>query len=241
MALNAILRKQGKVSSAKEDHWIPLSDLMTGLMMMFMLVAIIFMVKVESEASKVKDIALIYDDIKIQLYHDLYMEFEKNLPDWGAEISRDLTLRFKEPNVLFDTGKDVLKPRFIEILNDFFPRYIRILSSDKYRSSIEEIRIEGHTSSVWNKSTSKNEAYFLNMALSQSRTRSVLEYVFMLPQVQEQQPWLKKHLTANGLSSSKPIYHMDGTEDKESSQRVEFRVKLNADARLSGIKKTAQQ
>jgi outer membrane protein OmpA-like peptidoglycan-associated protein len=241
MALNGILNKQSKASPAKEDHWIPLSDLMTGLMMMFMLVAIIFMLKVESEASKVKDVALIYNDMRMQLYRDLYVEFEKNLPDWGAELSRDLTLRFKEPNVLFDTGKDVLKPRFIEILNDFFPRYIRILSSDKYRSSIEEIRIEGHTSSVWNKSASKNEAYFLNMALSQSRTRSVLQHVLMLPQVQEQQSWLKKHLTANGLSSSKPIYHMDGTEDKEASQRVEFRVKLNADARLSGITKTVQQ
>jgi outer membrane protein OmpA-like peptidoglycan-associated protein len=241
MALNGILNKQSKASPAKEDHWIPLSDLMTGLMMMFMLVAIIFMLKVESEASKVKDVALIYNDMRMQLYHDLYVEFEKNLPDWGAELSRDLTLRFKEPNVLFDTGKDVLKPRFIEILNDFFPRYIHILGSDKYRGSIEEIRIEGHTSSVWNKSTSKNEAYFLNMALSQSRTRSVLQYVFMLPQVQEHRSWLKKHLTANGLSSSKPIYHMDGAESKEASQRVEFRVKLNADARLSGITKTVQQ
>lgn len=240
MALNGILRRQRKVSPAKEDHWIPLSDLMTGLMMMFMLVAIIFMIKVESEASKVKDIALIYDDMKIQLYHDLYVEFEKDLSDWGAELSQDLAVSFKEPNVLFDTGKDALKPRFIEILNDFFPRYIRLLISDKYRSSIEEIRIEGHTSSIWNKSTSKNEAYFLNMALSQSRTRSVLQYVFMLPQVQEQRSWLKKYLTANGLSSSKPIYHMDGTEDKEGSQRVEFRVKLNADARLSGITKTVQ-
>ncbi len=31
--------------AAKEEHWIPLSDLMTGLMMMFMLVAIVFMLK----------------------------------------------------------------------------------------------------------------------------------------------------------------------------------------------------
>jgi outer membrane protein OmpA-like peptidoglycan-associated protein len=238
MALNSILGKQGTANPVKEEHWIPLSDLMTGMMMMFMLVAIIFMVKVESDAKKVKNIALIYDEMRIQLYQDLYAEFEKNLPDWGAELSRDLTLRFKEPNVLFDTGKDALKPRFIEILNDFFPRYIRILNSDKYRSSIEEIRIEGHTSSVWNRSVSKNEAYFLNMALSQSRTRSVLQYVFTLPQVQEQQSWLKDHLTANGLSSSKLIYHTDETENKEASQRVEFRVRTNADERISEILKT---
>jgi outer membrane protein OmpA-like peptidoglycan-associated protein len=241
MALDSLFSKQGKASPVKEEHWIPLSDLMTGLMMMFMLVAIIFMVKVESDAKKVKDIALIYDEMRAQLYQDLHSEFENNLPDWGAELDRDLTFRFKEPSVLFDTGKDSLKPRFIQILNEFFPRYIRILSADKYRNSIEEIRIEGHTSSVWNGSANVNEAYFFNMALSQSRTRSALQYVLTLPQVQEQQPWLKAHLTANGLSSSKLIYHADGTENKDGSQRVEFKVRTNADARISEILKTVQR
>lgn len=79
------------------------------------------------------------------------------------------------------------------------------------------------------------------MALSQSRTRSALQYVLTLPQVQEQQPWLKAHLTANGLSSSKLIYHADGTENKDGSQRVEFKVRTNADARISEILKTVQR
>lgn len=213
MTLHAILNRQNKVGPHREEHWIPLSDLMTGLMMLFMLIAIIFMIKVEDDANKVKDIALIYDEMRAQLYQDLYSEFQKNLPDWGAEIDRDLTFRFKEPNVLFDVGKDSLKPKFTQILNEFFPRYVKIINADKYRDSIEEIRIEGHTSSVWNSNTTANEAYFLNMALSQSRTRSTLQYVLSLSQLQKQQSWLKARLTANGLSSSKPIYHADGTEN----------------------------
>ena len=241
MPVNNIFAKQGKGNSVKEEHWIPLSDLMAGLMMMFMLIAIIFMVKVESDANKVKDIALIYDEMRAQLYQDLYSEFEKNLPDWGAELDRNLTFRFKEPSVLFDHGKDTLKPRFIQILNDFFPRYVRILSADKYRNSIDEIRLEGHTSSVWSGSANANQAYFLNMALSQSRTRSALQYVLSLPQIQEQRSWLKANLTANGLSSSKLIYHADGTENKDGSQRVEFKVRTNADVRISEILKTVQQ
>lgn len=247
MALDSIFKNQRKVSPVKEDHWIPLADLMTGLMMMFMLVAIIFMVKVESDAKKVtsdamkvKNIALIYNEMRAKLYQDLYSEFEKNLPEWGAELDHDLALRFKEPNVLFATGDDKLKPRFTEILNDFFPRYVRILSADKYRNAIEEIRIEGHTSSVWNDGTSANDAYFSNMALSQSRTRSTLQYVLALPKVQNQQDWLKSHLTANGLSSSKLLYHSDGSENKEGSQRVEFRVRTNADARISEILKSVR-
>lgn len=241
MALNTMFNNRNKPSPVKEEHWIPLADLMTGLMMMFMLIAIIFMVKVESDTKKVKDIALIYDEMRAQLYQDLHSEFEKNLPDWGAELDQDLTLRFKEPDVLFDTGKDALKPRFIKILNDFFPRYVQIMSAEKYKNAIEEIRIEGHTSSNWNEGASINEAYFSNMALSQSRTRTTLQHVLTLPQVQGQEGWLKAHLTANGLSSSKLIYQTDGKENKEGSQRVEFRVRTNADARISEILKTIRQ
>jgi len=239
--LNKLLRISTSVSPEREEHWIPLSDLMTGVMMIFMLVAIIFMVQVEAEAKRIEEIALVYDDMRDQLYQDLHAEFKDDLPGWGAELTPDMTLRFKEPNVLFDRGDDSLKPRFVEILNDFFPRYANILTADKYRQSIDEIRIEGHTSSVWNRSVTKSEAYFLNMALSQSRTRSVLRHVLMLPQVGGEQTWLMSHVTANGLSSSKLMLHPDGSENAEVSRRVEFRVRTNSDARISQIIKATQQ
>jgi hypothetical protein len=38
----------------KEEHWIPLSDLMTGMMMIFMLVAVVFMIKVEAESDDLR-------------------------------------------------------------------------------------------------------------------------------------------------------------------------------------------
>lgn len=241
MSLEKLLNKKTELSPLKEEHWIPLSDLMTGLMMMFMLIAILYMIKVENETQKIKDVAVIYNEMRSQLYEDLNAEFKQDLVKWGAELDKDLTIRFKEPDVLFDTGKDGLKPKFIEILNDFFPRYIKILGSGKYKQSIEEIRIEGHTSSIWSVGTPENTAYFLNMELSQARTRSVLQYVLLLPRINAQQQWLKEHLTANGLSSSKLIYDANGKENKEGSQRVEFRVRTNADARISEILKTVQK
>lgn len=221
--------------TSTEAHWIPLSDLMTGLMMVFMLIAVIFMGKIENDSKSIKQIALVYNDMKISLYKELISEFKNDLPVWGAELDPDLTFRFKEPDVLFDTGKDSLKPRFTMILNQFFPRYIRIISSEKYKASIEEIRIEGHTSSVWNSSVPPQESYFLNMELSQARTRTTLKYVLSLPSVQNQQSWLKSNLTANGLSSSRPILNKDSTENIHGSQRVEFRLRTNAESRLINI------
>jgi outer membrane protein OmpA-like peptidoglycan-associated protein len=246
MTLKAMLLPR-KPAPSEEGHWIPLSDLMTGLMMVFMLVAIIFMLHVEGEAKKskqealkaeseanlVKSIALVYDQMRSQLYNDLYSEFEKDLPAWRAVLLRDLTVRFQEPEVLFDTGKDILKKGFVAILDDFFPRYVKILASQKYREAIEEIRIEGHTSSIW-ENVPPERAYFKNMQLSQSRTRTVLEHVLGIQKVNGQQAWLKSHLTANGLSSSKLITR-DGREDVRASQRVEFRVKTNADEQIGEI------
>jgi outer membrane protein OmpA-like peptidoglycan-associated protein len=218
-----------------EDHWIALSDLMTGLMMIFMLIAIAFMMKVEQESAKVKQVTVMYQEVKTELYQDLMNEFKKDLPVWDAEITPDLSVRFRNPDILFDTGKDQLKPRFQEILRDFFPRYLKIVTSDKYEGTIQDIRIEGHTSSLWAAPIPKEEVYFKNMELSQSRTRSALRFVMELPAVEDKTTWLKKHVTANGLSSSHPILNKDGTEDTDRSQRVEFHIRTDAEGWMSTI------
>jgi len=56
MAFTKTIRSSHLPTHPKEDHWIPLSDLMTGLMMVFMLVAIAFMIQVEAESEKVKQL-----------------------------------------------------------------------------------------------------------------------------------------------------------------------------------------
>lgn len=217
------------------EHWISISDMMSGLMMVFLFIAIAYMINVVKERDKIKEIAITYNRLQNDLYDDLYNEFEKNLDEWNALIDRQsLAVRFEAPDVLFKKGSDQLQDKFKLILNDFFPRYLRILISDKYKNDIEEIRIEGHTSSEWQVDVSSDIAYFLNMQLSQDRTRSVLEYVMKLSQVSNQNEWLKEYLTANGLSSSKLIIS-NGKEDREKSRRVEFRVKTNSEKRIVKI------
>lgn len=228
-------------ATGHETHWIPLSDLMTGLMVMFLLIAVMYMMRVEADAAKVKDVAIAYSEIRDALYEDLQREFASDLPKWRAQlIKTDLTIRFAEPDVLFATGSSELKPDFQEILKDFFPRYVRILTSPKYRESINEVRIEGHTSSVWNGVSSPGDAYLLNMDLSQARTRSVLLFLLNLPAIRSETPWLRANVTANGLSSSHLILDADGREDPARSRRVEFRVRTDAETRLAKILEVSQ-
>lgn len=72
------------------------------------------------------------------------------------------------------------------------------------------------------------------MALSQGRTRSVLDFVYSLDSVERHRDWVKGHIAAVGLSSSKAVV-IDGREDFLRSRRVSFRVISNADVRIKQI------
>ncbi len=217
------------------EHWLSVSDMMSGLMVIFLFIAISYMMQVQEEKQQLIEIAVTYEKTKDLIYQSLYEEFKNDLPKWNAEIDREnLAISFKEPDVLFNVGEAELKDKFKVILSEFFPRYNQALAA--YYKDVEEIRIEGHTSSEWNiKTVSADESYFLNMALSQDRTRATLEYCLMLPQVAPNRPWLKTIVTANGLSSSKLILLSNGQEDTVRSRRVEFKVKTNSEKQILRI------
>ena len=145
-------------------------------------------------------------------------------------VCRTLSVEFTDISILFEFGSAKLKPEFEEILNDFFPRYMRRL--EEYRDSIQEIRIEGHASSYWSSKASEDEAYANNMILSQERTRSVLFHVQTMPELSEQKTWMKKHIAAIGFSSSHIVTDTEGNENADASRRVTFRVLTNADKQL---------
>jgi outer membrane protein OmpA-like peptidoglycan-associated protein len=193
------------------------------------------MIQVESDKRDLENIAVLYEELQTGLYEQLQSEFADDLEYWNAEIdSTTLSVRFREPDVLFEPGQADLKEEFTTILSDFFPRYVQVLVGDGYRDHIQEVRIEGHTSSDWI-GLEGLEAYEANMRLSQERTRTVLSYVVRLPGVEEVwDQWLRQRLTANGLSSSR-IVVIGGTEDRDQSRRVEFRVRTDAEEQMEAI------
>ena len=213
-----------------------LGDLMAGLLLIFVLLLSFLMLDLMEKKENQQEIVETYQTLRKDLYLDLKREFEKDLEKWKAVLDREnLSVRFREPKVLFAQGKSEVQFAFKEILDDFFPRYIRILRRPKYINDIAEIRIEGHTSSEWSEVVSEEDAYILNMELSQDRTRSVLEYVLQIPEISGNRDWLKQYLTANGLSSSKLIPNPDGTQNREESRRVEFRVRTNAEKQIDKL------
>ncbi|EJF06438.1 outer membrane protein/peptidoglycan-associated (lipo)protein [Thiovulum sp. ES] len=215
-------------------QWISISDVMSGLMLIFLLISVGYMIEIEEEKDKIKSIATAYENSQKALNEALNNEFQKDLKIWNAEILDNNTIRFKDPNMLFQTGRSNLKNDFEKILEDFFPRYIFILTDSKFRDEIEEVRIEGHTSTNWNGAKNKNERYIKNAKLSQDRAFAVLDYCIELPKIYSEVDWLIKRFRANGVSFAKPILQ-NGVENEELSRRVEFRVITNTEEKIYDI------
>jgi outer membrane protein OmpA-like peptidoglycan-associated protein len=214
-------------------EWISISDMMAGLMMVFLFIAVLFMSEVQKEQNAIKKIAESYQNIQQQLYKDLNQEFKKDLKTWDAEILPDNTIRFKSPEVLFDTNSSELKEFFITILDNFFPRYLSILTSNKYSKQIQEIKIEGHTSSIW-KNATREQSYIKNMSLSQNRAKSVLVYSYKITNSISDKTFLENVFRASGMSFSKLI-KKNGVENIQASQRVEFKVITKAEEKIYAI------
>lgn len=210
--------------ASNDDQWVSVADLMAGLMMVFLFIAVIYAKDANQRASNVTEIVTEWQDAEMEIYRALEREFRDDLPIWNAEIERaSLTIRFLSPEILFKTGKADISDHFKQVLDDFMPRYINLLIS-KFDTKIDEVRIEGHTSSEWSQSVNTANAFINNMKLSQARTRIVLEYTINLPEMQYFTPWVIKKVSANGLSSARLITE-NGVENKKRSRRVEFTIK----------------
>ncbi len=224
-------KSQRKMNHETSEHWISVSDLMSGLMMVFLFISIALMRHALIERDKIKEVAVAYQSNQVALYDALQHEFGKDLKRWNADIDKEtLSFQFKSPDILFGLGSSSMRFEFKDVLSDFFPRYMKVLR--EFRQSINEVRIEGHTSSQWDSRTSAEDAYFKNMELSQARTRSVLFFVQTLDAAKADRDWIRRNIAAVGLSSSRLVLDSAGQEDAEKSRRVTFRVISNAEMQI---------
>ena len=205
-----------------------ISDLMSGLCGIFILIMIAVILQLNTTKAeymaknkKAED----YYSMQTALYDELMEEFQDDLQKWNAEITDDLTIRFKDTNVLFEPWKAELKPAFQNILDDFFPRLITILEKEQFKNEIEELRIEGHTARE--QRLSYNQDYKEGMELSQERTREVM--LHCLNQLgNTDREWVQSNIAAIGYSLSRPVKDGD-TINWEKSRRVEFKIKTRAE------------
>ena len=223
-----------RVNKGNESNWRSFSDIMTGLMVIFMFIAISYINEVQKKQQQRDIIFEEFKATKEELFSELENAFKDDFNEWEVELDKDLSIKFTNPEVLFESGQTNIRPYFSTILNDFLPRYFDILLQDKYEDKIIEVRIEGHTDAV-PAPLFDRDPYIGNIKLSQQRSANVLKYFRLMDYYQNlnssKEQRLQFWLTANGLSygrtldENKELTAISGKSVNNSySRRVEFRI-----------------
>lgn len=220
--------------------WISMSDMMTGLMLIFLLIAVAFMYQVQLKQKDKNKILVEYNESNLQLYKELNSSFKDKEKVWWMKINSDLEIKFNKKDINFETDKYFVPENFKNILKDFIPKYLKIINNKKYSDKITEIKILGHT---WE---CKDFEYEECLVLSQRRANSVLIYLQNTPEFKNLSNKDKEKLnfwfTANWMwdwklldKNWKYIYLSKEKPDNQKSRRVEFKIITNSDSVIKNI------
>lgn len=212
-----------------DKNYIVFTDLMTNLMVIFLFIALSYILQAISE-----------NFIKDDIYNTLNTRLRDDLKNKGVTLSPDLTLRFTpEGNAnLFEKNDPYMTGNFKGQIEAIWPKYQKIITDPKYLDYIKEIRIEGHadTSHISDCERFGFDNYFCNLELSSKRAENVLQYIRSLHCFQELPDSTRERiqflLTANGLSYSKTVNDLgrytytdsNKSINRDLSRRVEFRI-----------------
>lgn len=217
-------------SRTRSDHnFIAYSDIMTCLAIIFLFIAVAYILEGLSDK-------IIKDDIYNAIGEDLKKDFRSK----NVQLDRDMSLKFLQDSInkndeLFEIGSAEMTSSFKNKVADIWPKYQSIISDSANLPYISEIRIEGHTDTIAPKKDQR-ESYLYNLNLSSARAQSVLEYIRTLDSYKNLDVSKKEKLdfllTANGMSFSRAlnkrgevsILSKDKSIDLNKSRRVEFRI-----------------
>lgn len=233
-----------KRENAETSIWISNTDLMSGLLVLFLFIAILMNQGLSEAQDEIKKITGESNEVRKELQESIKQNFSaEEIKRYNLDQENNIgAASFDKGDGRFLAGSSALTPEFQATLQVFLPKYIKSISNiyEKDPNKIKEIRIEGHTSTEWfadnnGQLVTANEAYIKNMELSQNRTRAIIQFALSLPELVPYHSLIKEKLTANGLSSSQIIKKEDGSEDFDASRRIEFKVVVNDEATVKAI------
>ena len=195
-----------------------LTDLMTSLMVIFILLLLVFV-----HGTAGKDVAVTDALLKELLREFKPRGFSENTirPD-----PRDPTaILVIVPNRLmnFEASKWTLQPDGSSFLREYVPHFAEVLCSQPFRASIESIVVEGHTDSHHWPGISSEDSQNKNLELSQQRSMEVVKSALadLAGREPERSCFLEK-LSATGRGEQ------DQEPTADESRRVIFKIRVKA-------------
>lgn len=213
-----MIRKNLRKNDMEEENvfWVTMSDMLLGLMMVFVTLFVLSMVgfsqgKLQQQAIQSEVAQKLSTELKTQ-----------NIDATIDKITGQVKISDLE---LFELNSYTLSDKGKSYLNKFIPIYVdTIFSNPKLYNKISNIVIEGHTDSQTYAGIPTKEGQFVkNMDLSLKRANAVAEYIFKTGYDKKYTGKLISAVVVEGKSFSEPV-EINGKEDYNKSRRVELKL-----------------
>jgi chemotaxis protein MotB len=222
-------RGDGLEPEEASDHWMMYSDLMAGLVMMFILLLAVTIVGYHQVlASKERRINQLLG-VQVSIAQSLEHSFRRSNLNITID-PRTGTIKFAS-DVLFSFNSYQLSSVGKKSLEKFIPLYISVLLSPKYRSDVSAIMVEGYTD--------RQGTYLYNLNLSQERASSVVNFILSpsFPSYSYAR-LLPQYIVAEGRSYNNLVY-INGAYNASASRRVVFAFLLKDTSILRSVQQAA--
>jgi outer membrane protein OmpA-like peptidoglycan-associated protein len=194
------------------------TDLMTSLMVIFILLLLVF---VNNQAS-----------VNSVTAQSLMSELRQRLEPEGFK-REDIRIDPKDPSTIlltvldgqltFEPNSHQLQPEGEKFLETRMPRLAGALCADRFRGAVEAVVIEGHSDNVPYRGASAEASQALNLKLSQERSMEVVEKTLTsLPGNSGLRSCLLEKISASGRGEQ------DLAETADKSRRAIIKIRVNA-------------
>jgi outer membrane protein OmpA-like peptidoglycan-associated protein len=211
---------------AEKPFWISFADLMTALMVMFLLVMSVALLAVTKTVSEEQRAADARRDAIDKLLDQIEFAAQNDPQFTGINVNRDRQVVDFGDRARFDTGSHQLKPDQARLLRAFIPHVLDVANSELGKDWLKRIVVEGFAD--------KRGSYLLNLNLSMQRSQRVLCVLLAKPDSGEAELSRQQHEDIRQLFLVGGYSSNSQKETLEESRRIELRLEFR------GIKESAR-
>jgi len=221
-----MIKKHSKIESTENPFWITYSDLLSSIVMIFLILIFAFMglstlqIKLQKkqfeesnkQVAQIKELEQKVIRLKIDKHAEALSDLKnrlgrlKNKYPKEIEIDKNRGTASIKNKILFDTGSSELRPEGKVFLNRFMKDWSNDFLIDQFVGEdgiIEQIVFEGHSDPSGAEDI--NENYRQNMTLSLSRSETVTNFIFSKDCEFPRKQKLKEKISASGRSNIESI------------------------------------
>jgi outer membrane protein OmpA-like peptidoglycan-associated protein len=201
--------------AAEKPFWISYADLMTALMVLFLVAMSVALLAVTKKISEQERRKQAHDSAIMELLDRLEVVASK-FP--GVKLDRDRKVIDFQERVLFEKNEYHLRDEQAQLLRAFVPDVLTIAATDLGKEVLKRVVIEGFAD--------QTGTYLYNLNLSLQRSQGVLCGLFAKPSISE------AALTGDQLGQIRDLFVVGGyafnnaRKTAAESRRVELRLEL---------------